>query len=51
MRIWRFTKADTNSRFIKIEPAQWNMYGMTPREYIDRSHYWFLVTGAYGLTI
>ena len=49
MSLWLITKADVKSAFLQTGQAQRDVYVVPPRESNDRSHYWLLLTAAYGL--
>ena len=46
---WNLAKIDFTSAFLQTGAANRNVYVIPPRESNDKSHYWLLLTSAYGL--
>lgn len=46
---WRLTKIDVKSAFLQTGSAERDVYVRPPHESAIKSHYWLLLTAAYGL--
>ena len=46
---WNLAKIDFTSAFLQTGAANRDVYVVPPRESSDKSHYWLLLTSAYGL--
>lgn len=51
LRLWRLTNAYFNSAFLQAGHDARDVYVVPPRDFIERSHYFLLLTAAYGLVV